>query len=109
MKTIEVTVTKAGEVTISDEELKPGMVLQLREITPKVRPFDIDPRRPLRGVPLTYIDPMLPCYENELVELESPVRSPLVADAEHPLWGAPLIYIDPTRPLDPEDWGNLAS
>jgi hypothetical protein len=65
MKTIEVTVTKAGEVTISDEGLKPGMVLQLREITPKVRPFELDPQRPLKGVPLVYIDPTLPVDEDE--------------------------------------------
>jgi hypothetical protein len=106
MKTIEVTVMKVGEVTISDEGLKPGMVLQLREVTPIVWPPVADAEHPSWGEPFVYADPTLTVGEDEGWE-SSP--SPLVADAEHPLWGAPLIYIDPTRPLDPEDWGNLAS
>ena len=52
MKTIEVTVTKAGEVTISDEELKPGMVLQLRDVTPLAWPPVADAEHPLWGEPI---------------------------------------------------------
>ncbi len=57
MKTIEVTVTKAGEVTISDEELKPGMVVQLRDVTPLGWPPVADAEHPLWGEPIVYIDP----------------------------------------------------
>ena len=60
MKTIEVTVTKAGEVTIADEDLKPGMVLQVTELKPMPWPPKADAEHPLWGEPFVYIDPTRP-------------------------------------------------